>query len=245
MNVDHYFDMCYIVNLEKRPDRLEKAIRELRGQGINNFEVVKAHEAIGPKANLGIYLSMYQIIEKSYFAGHDRIAFFEDDVMFVSSLEDWIYVNQFILDPFRFHILYLGCNSHELHEERVPFKKTRFDSLLCAIDVYACHAMVISREGMFEILKAMTSEAKYGNIIQPGLHETHIVKEVGLKYFDDSTSPCDVLIQQKIQPMGKCFATYPMIATQRPGYSDIEKKHMEQDYILTRFNQQTDLLFNK
>lgn len=245
MNFDNYFDMSYIVNLEKRPDRLEKAIRELRGQGISNIEVVKAYEAIGHRANLGIYLSMYQVIEKSYFAGHERIAFFEDDVMFVNSLENWIYANEFAFKPTKFHILYLGCNSHELHEARVPFKRSRFDSLLIVMDVYACHAMIISREGMFQILKAMTAEAKYSLFSSSPSLTDDIINELGLKYFDDSISLNDVLIQQKIQPLGKCFATYPMIATQRPGYSDIEKKHMEQDYILTRFNQQTDLLFNK
>lgn len=46
----------------------------------------------------------------------------------------------------------------------------------------------------------------------------------------------DAAIAAQIQPDGECFCTYPLLATQRNGYSYVQKKVMDQSYILQRFN---------
>jgi hypothetical protein len=48
--------------------------------------------------------------------------------------------------------------------------------------------------------------------------------------------PIDVMLADNIQRQGKSFCSYPMLATQRNGYSDIDKKEVTYDYIEERFN---------
>lgn len=66
------------------------------------------------------------------------------------------------------------------------------DNLFKVIASYALHCVVYSRRAMMEILK-----------------------------FIDHSEPLDVLIAKHLQPLGKCYCSNPMIATQRPYKSDI------------------------
>jgi GR25 family glycosyltransferase involved in LPS biosynthesis len=49
-------------------------------------------------------------------------------------------------------------------------------------------------------------------------------------------TPVDVMLSDKVQSVGKSFCCYPMLATQRNGYSDIDQKEVTYDYIEERFN---------
>jgi len=50
--------------------------------------------------------------------------------------------------------------------------------------------------------------------------------------------PIDNFIVREIQPMGGCYTTYPLLATQRPGYSDIGKAEISwMPFINARFEQ--------
>lgn len=51
-------------------------------------------------------------------------------------------------------------------------------------------------------------------------------------------TPIDMSIVNKIQNgEGKCFCSFPILATQRGGYSDIDKKFDDMNYIVDRFNE--------
>ena len=52
-------------------------------------------------------------------------------------------------------------------------------------------------------------------------------------------TPIDEMIEDNLQPQGKCFCTYPLLATQRNGHSDIDKKFVNMHYIQERFIQNT------
>lgn len=237
-NINSFFDKIYIINLPERTERLAQAKAELEAHGITEYEVFAAIKATNGR--MGVYLTFYKLIEQAYFAGHKNIMVFEDDVQYVQPLNGFFHVLAIFTTSIQYDIFYLGCNSHDLHENRTPFKKIGQNNVLRVLDAWACHAMIISRGGMYEILKAMNEGAQYFIGVE------HFMKDVpGHDCYKELyyTTPLDVLIQQKIQPLGNCYCIYPMIATQRPGYSDIENKHMEQDYLLTRFNQQTEKLF--
>lgn len=49
----------------------------------------------------------------------------------------------------------------------------------------------------------------------------------------------DIMVRGQIQPAGKCYCSWPFLATQRNGWSDIQHKHVNQDYIQQRFNLHT------
>lgn len=49
----------------------------------------------------------------------------------------------------------------------------------------------------------------------------------------------DIMIRGQIQPEGKCYCSWPFLATQRNGFSDIEQKPVTYDYIEERFKTHT------
>ena len=72
-----------------------------------------------------------------------------------------------------------------------------------------------------------------------GLHAvgyTHYAMSKILKIFAHDTTAIDVAMAKHIQPQGNCFCTYPLLVTQHSGYSNIQKKHMDQSYIVERYN---------
>lgn len=72
-----------------------------------------------------------------------------------------------------------------------------------------------------------------------GLHAvayTHYAMAKLLKIFAADTNAIDIAIARHLQPQGNCYATYPLLVTQNNGYSNIQKKHMDQSYIVERFN---------
>lgn len=50
----------------------------------------------------------------------------------------------------------------------------------------------------------------------------------------------DVYFENHIQPLGGCYCSYPMIATQHNDYSDITKSEADQSYIEKRFLENTE-----
>ena len=52
-------------------------------------------------------------------------------------------------------------------------------------------------------------------------------------------TPIDQMIEEKLQPLGKCFCTYPLLVTQRNGFSDIDKREVNMYYIQERFENNT------
>jgi GR25 family glycosyltransferase involved in LPS biosynthesis len=88
-----------------------------------------------------------------------------------------------------------------------PFEKFVTPNLLQLKQGYGLHATAYSKAGIAEILK-------------------HGV-----------TKPVDVSLAANIQTLGKSFCCYPFVATQQNGYSSIQKKYMDQEYIEQRFYQ--------
>jgi hypothetical protein len=53
---------------------------------------------------------------------------------------------------------------------------------------------------------------------------------------NNQTYIIDVLYAEKVVPYNNCFITIPMLAIQRPDYSDIEKQNMTYDIPIQRYN---------
>lgn len=235
MNLQNYVDRAFIINLPERTNRKQQAITEMEKQSVTGYEIYTGvkHE----NGAAGIFITLVTLIEKCYFEGLKSIAVFEDDIKAVNVVYKWF--NESFHESIEFDIMYLGCNSHEVHEARTPFSlhpAPFYEKMLLKVhDVYGCHAMIISRSGMFEILKAVYTNAEY--VQQTTGSVWQFAK--ALRF----TAPIDVIIQTQVQPLGRCFASYPMLFTQRNGFSDIEKKEMDQTYLERRFIEQTEKLF--
>jgi hypothetical protein len=91
------------------------------------------------------------------------------------------------------------------------------ENLLKVKNAYALHAVSYSTEGMMSVLDAFKEHP-------------HV--------------PADVAIEQYVQPNGHSYCTFPLLATQRPSFSDIEKKDVNYDFIQARYMENTKHLIN-
>lgn len=48
--------------------------------------------------------------------------------------------------------------------------------------------------------------------------------------------PMDLIYAENVIPLGKCYITKPLLAIQRPSYSDIEKKHVNYNWMEDRYS---------
>lgn len=138
-----------------------------------------------------------------------RILVFEDDVKFVQDPN--IYMPLCVEQLQRLHrwdMFYLGINTDN---ENNLFSEFAAPNLLPVKFGYSTHAVAYSQETMRRLLSV------YGSF------DYH--------YF----TPTDILIAKAIQEQGHCYCSYPLLATQADGYSDIEQKHSTYDYIESRF----------
>ncbi len=223
--LNEIIDDIYLINLPENKTKLDQSLTELAAQGISNVRIIQGtrHE----QGQLGIYTTIYNLVSKAYFSGLKNILIFEDDIKFVNRFPG-TYSFRKIISTGAYDIIYLGCNTHQPFTEENVIPLCSQAILLELENAYSCHAMILSRTGMYHLLQAIEdcSVCEIGSNLQV-LKAVHVFK------------PIDVLIAEKIQPKGACYATYPMVATQRNSYSDIEKREVDQSYILERFIQHT------
>lgn len=93
-----------------------------------------------------------------------------------------------------------------------PFKEKEDYNLLPLTSAFGMHAVAYSYWGM--------TKTYFSILDRPG-------------------TPIDVCVERDVQPRGKCYCAYPLLATQRPSFSDIEKKNVDYDFIVNRFNEHT------
>jgi hypothetical protein len=128
-----YFDKIFLINLDSRPDRLEKVMIQLRELGVE--ELIERFSAISPPngdGRLGCLLSHIEIIKISKSLNLKNVLVLEDDVFFINVDTIIESVNQ--LKNRNWALFYIGYNSH------VPLHKV--DKNLLKIEkCYSAHAV--------------------------------------------------------------------------------------------------------
>lgn len=204
-----YFDKIFVINLPERADRRALVDAEMKKYDIP-YELWPAikHES-GVE---GIRLTTIELLEHCIVKDYERILVFEDDVEFMADPRTLM---PKIVSQLPFHywdMIYLGPNTHQI------FTNFATPNLLPLYNGYGLHAVAYSKTG----IRSMHEHCK------PGLRE--------LKDNKFSIIPIDVVAANYIQTNNHCFATFPLLCTQRNGYSDIENKEVDQSYIVERFN---------
>ena len=115
------FDAIYCINLERRPDRKEHAIKEFEKAGITGYQFYPAVDGVAlglksPIARLlpgmiGCYQSHQNILRDSISKGYKRIAVFEDDLKVVPGFDQLIHF-AFPVIPENWHFAYLGYQEY-------------------------------------------------------------------------------------------------------------------------------------
>lgn len=137
-----YFDRIYLINLDRRPDRLEKCTAEFRSVGIKDVHRVSGIEDENPA--IGCHLSHATCFADAIMEGCDRILIFEDDIeFFPNALQNM--ANSLSDLPSNWDMFYLGGNldSYRAYEITPTIAKLE--------GIFATHAYAV-RRNLFQLL---------------------------------------------------------------------------------------------
>ena len=138
-----YFDKIFLINLDSRPDRLEKVMIQLRELGVE--ELIERFSAIVPSngdGRLGCMLSHLEIIKRAKSLNLKNILVLEDDVFFMNTESISNSISQ--LSSREWTVYYLGYNSHSpLYLED--------SNLLNIKNCYSTHAIAYN-SSIFELI---------------------------------------------------------------------------------------------
>jgi hypothetical protein len=207
-----YFDRVYLINLKKRPERLQSAAMECRKIGLP-FEVAEAWDG---KANnievrpyygwdprywnqgaAGLVVTTYHIIDDAIKNKYRRILILEDDVEFspeINQMAD----SHFGDIPEDWHMIQFG-SQHCIRPEMISPHIARIRYAFC-LHCYGVNSSI------FEYYK-------------------HILEKV--------EKQLDLYTAEDIQPLGKCYSFEPNLAFQKPSFSDIAEQNVNYTFLRT------------
>lgn len=158
--LNEFVNRVYVINLERRKDRLEHTIKEFKKINVS-FERINAidgklldiQENDVRKSQIGCLRSHISVIKDALKNGYNKIAIFEDDNIFCEDFEERL--NYYIKNiPTDWDIMYLGCN---LDSSIEPRKVKNF--IFKVFNCYGCFAMILNnKDGLFQKIIDITKE---------------------------------------------------------------------------------------
>lgn len=147
LRLNDVVDKIYLLNLERRPDRLQHALTQL---SLNDIEA-EVFSAVDGRLNdmypnlnrgaSGCLQSHLSIIKKSLYEGLESIAIIEDDAFFVEDFE--IKFSNFISQvPNDWQFVYLANNKNNARVERIS------DNVEKVSNAWSTHAFMINKNAM-------------------------------------------------------------------------------------------------
>jgi len=201
-----FFNKIFCINLDHRTDRWEVCQKEF--DKIDILDQVERFSAIkSDDGRIGIIKSNLEIVKYAKKNKLDNVLVFEDDVQFiVDNPNEVLKTSLSQLGDMKWVLFYLGANTHNKLIKIKP-------NLILLKNSFAVHSMA------------------YHNSV----YEAFIRKYEGLERISKYDDILDVFFAQHIQSKYPCFMVNPMMTTQRNDYSDIEKREVNQNYIVDRF----------
>lgn len=199
-------DEVYVLNLDRREDRLAEIQTELSAQGINfrRFPAVdgaKIPQLVSfPTLNtreLACTMSHAQMIINAHANQYKTVAIFEDDAVLAESFEKEL-SKAMLHVPKDWHILYLGANNLE-DPEHVSGNVFRAKNSLTT------HAYLVSSIAFPIIIENVSA--------------------------NQLSKPIDN-IMALVQKQGNAYVIKPNIVYQRAGFSDIRDGYRDYDVVL-------------
>jgi GR25 family glycosyltransferase involved in LPS biosynthesis len=205
-NAFDYFDEIYVINLDRRKDRLEHAMLEFEKVGI--ADRVQRYSAIEHKdGRIGLIKSNLDILKKAKERKLKNVLIFEDDFEFL--IDNPLEVLQKSIDQSKgidWHLFYLGANTHQ---KLIKFKP----NLIILKAAFASHSIAYSKLA----------------------YDSFIDKYDTLKEIRQHGDIMDVFLAQNYQEKGVCLMVNPMMTTQINSFSDIEHTFVDYSFIEERY----------
>jgi len=202
-----YFAEIYCINLDRRQDRWELVQKEFESVGV--LDRVKRVSAVdNPDGRIGLIKSFLKIFQDVKERNVENVLIFEDDVHFIQENKPIEILEKAIsqVGNIEWSLFYLGANTHERCNIFRP-------NLILLRNAFSAHAVAYSRKTYNQIIN------KFENTNQ-------------IKSINDIN---DVFFCNEIQNKRTSFLVNPMIATQIPSFSDLEKKFVNYSFIEERF----------
>jgi hypothetical protein len=201
-----YFEEIYCINLDYRTDRWAHAQEEFAKVGI--LDRVKRFSAIKhDDGRLGIIKSNLEIVKIAKEKKLNNVLIFEDDFKFIVTNPLEILEKSINqIDKLDWCLFYLGANTHEKLVKIKP-------NIVLIRKSYAVHSMAYNKkcyDSFIDKYEKLDSIKKFNDIFVVYLSEYYQEKFI-------------------------CIMTNPMLTTQIPSFSDIEKQFVNYDYIEERF----------
>jgi GR25 family glycosyltransferase involved in LPS biosynthesis len=203
------FPLIFLINLDKRTDRLEKSLQEL--SKIKLTEVIRMPGQIYDKTpypfingSIGCMLSHRLCLEEA-LRQKKNVFIFEDDIQFIGH-----------------HNLY------EIIEETCEeLEKIKFDVFYLGANLLRPAHQISNRLAKLTSAKSTVAYATSYNFI-----------EKLLSYFptDEFNEPIDATYDNNVVPNNNCYISIPMCVVQRNDYSDIEGQNVKYtEYLENRY----------
>lgn len=206
MNPFNYFEKIFCINLDHRTDRWNSVQEEFKKADIAGR--VERFSAIKENdGHLGVIKSNLELIKFAQNNNLNNFLVFEDDLKFVENeIQKYLSLAIEQLKDLEWSLFYLGANTHSKLEQISS-------NLYRAKKCYTVHAMAYNKIVYNKVVE------QYKNITE-------------IRHHNDIL---DVFLSNEIQANNMCLLIYPLLATQKNDYSDIEKKKVNQNYIKRRY----------
>jgi hypothetical protein len=158
---------------------------------------------------IGLIFSYIKILEYAKERGLENILIFEDDVKFINNPVKNLRLALQQMDKMQWSMFYLGANTQSRLQKIKP-------NLIILKDAFSSHAI-----------------AYHKNIYDQIIEKLKTVTEIKTQEDIFDVYLC------KLQNIYPCFMVNPIIATQKAGYSDIEKVYVNYSCIEERFKENT------
>lgn len=188
---------CYYINLEHRTDRKEHVENQLNYFSLNpkRFNAIKLKNGA-----IGCSLSHIKLLEYAKENNFEHILIVEDDILFLNPDLFLQQFNKFLSNNNNFDVLLLAGNNMP------PFKY--IDDTCIKVTRCQTTTAYLVKNHYYDTLINNFREGLHKLIIQPSLHNFYAID----KYWFH------------LQEKDNWFLIIPLSITQKPSYSDIEKR---------------------
>ena len=190
----------YYINLADRTDRKELVEAELRSIGIRDpkrFDAIRTRNGA-----IGCSLSHIRLLETAKRGRWPHILIVEDDIQFTQPQVFVDQANEFFQSGLHYDVVLFAGNNFPPYTQPLP----------CAARVTRCQTTTgyFVRAEYYDTLIENMREGVYALMQNPDLHSTYAID----KYWF------------RLQARDNWFLITPLTVTQRPSYSDIEKREI-------------------
>lgn len=209
MRVFDYFDKVYLINLDRRPDRLENFKKEVEKYNLGEFERIPAvdgtlldtskYNSRLKSGELGLLLTNKIIFEDAVKNNYDKILIVEDDCCFTDEIKNFDELITYL--PEDWDMFYMGGN-HNTHVGQRPPDKIN-EKIVKLHNTYSTHFVGINQR----------------------LYQTILDSISGFN------SQIDVLYT-KIQKNKNVYCYFPGISKQIVDFSDIQNRRTDYNWLI-------------